>query len=109
MEVIPGEGADEGLFCNLACFVLVCVVLICLPFNNNLEDLKNSFIRVLTQKAQKSGKPRGGGGEGRGDRRNHYRLKERTSTESTDLCSLPRTLGSEIQACIKSRQGSKIG
>ena len=23
MEVIPGEGADESLFCNLACFVLV--------------------------------------------------------------------------------------
>ena len=63
MEVIPGEGADESLFCNLACFVLVCVVLICLPFNTNLEDLKNSFIRVLTQKAQKSGKP-GGWGEG---------------------------------------------
>ena len=105
MEVIPGEGADESLFCNLACFVLVCVVLICLPFNNNLEDLKNSFIRVLTQKAQKSGKP----GVGRGDRRYHYRLKERTSTESTDLCSSPRALSFEIQACIKFRQCSKIG
>ena len=59
------EGADESLFCNLACFVLVCVVLIYLPFNNNLRRSKDLFIRVLTQKAQKWGKPGGrGGGQG---------------------------------------------
>ena len=61
MEVIPGERGQTKVY-FVTWLVLVCVVLICLPFNNNLEDLKNSFIRVLTQKAQKRGKTRGGEG-----------------------------------------------
>ena len=56
------EGADETLFCNLACFVILCVFLICLPFNNSLEDLKNSFIRGSYPKSSKEGKNPGRGG-----------------------------------------------
>ena len=82
MEVIPGEGQTKSLFRNLACFVLVCVVLICLPSNNNLRRSKEFVYTGSYPKSSKEGKTRGGGG--RGDRRNHYRLKERTSTESTD-------------------------
>ena len=55
------RGQTKSLFRNLACFVLVCVVLICLPSNNNLRRSKEFVYTGSYPKSSKEGKTRGGG------------------------------------------------